>query len=586
MDGGYLPHGTNTPAVGPRIQKIDIWEVGFYVATSVFSPLVPQMCVEMRMKIIHHILSDSFLIFFIFCLCPCLSVPWSIAGDISSSERCGVMTVREALTTALSNNLDIRAASLQPAAEREQVEVEKGVFDPSLEISGGTGEGKDPTSLAFSRDGYDRSRTTDGAISISKRFSVGLDARVGFETSRNSDNSRVDDLNPRYGSRVILDLTQPILRDFGVPVNTAAIRIGENRFRQAAFEYEDRAFALAEEVEGLYIELAMTREILGFRRESRMLAERLLEANREKFAAGLVPITEVQEAETAVAARDEALVAAEEGVETAMNTLWDRLGGQDLSVRPHECPIVPEPLAPVPAAIPAYEEMLAVAMERRPDLAFRKIEVETRDIHLAYTKNQRLPRLDIEATFAANGLSGESQPIEFGGLPETSTHVGSYRDALSRMAEVDGYEWYTGLRFTYPIGNRAANALYARSSLEKEQSILLLHRLEKSIETDVKNALVSLKKARERVGIADRFVSLADTTLSQEMERFREGLSDTFRILRYQEDLVDARIRRVSALADFHKGLSRLGRACGTILERHGITFDRVYVPSQASVRP
>jgi outer membrane protein TolC len=55
------------------------------------------------------------------------------------------------------------------------------------------------------------------------------------------------------------------------------------------------------------------------------------------------------------------------------------------------------------------------------------------------------------------------------------------------------------------------------------------------------------------------------------MERLKEGLSDTFRILDFQEDLIEAGIRRTMALADFNQGLANLYRAMGMNLGHHNI---------------
>jgi AcrR family transcriptional regulator len=83
--------------------------------------------------------------------------------------------------------------------------------------------------------------------------------------------------------------------------------------------------------------------------------------------------------------------------------------------------------------------------------------------------------------------------------------------------------------------------------------------------------LVTVKRSLERVGVAERFEGLAQTTLSQEMERLKEGLSDTFRILDFQDDVIGAHIRKTSALVDFNQGLANLFRAMGNNLERFDI---------------
>ena len=98
-----------------------------------------------------------------------------------------------------------------------------------------------------------------------------------------------------------------------------------------------------------------------------------------------------------------------------------------------------------------------------------------------------------------------------------------------------------------------------------------MKRLEGTAETQVKNALVSVQRSIERVRVTERFEKLAQTTLAQEMERLKKGLSDTFRILDFQDNLIESHIRKVTALGDFNKGLANLYRATGTNLERFNI---------------
>lgn len=110
-----------------------------------------------------------------------------------------------------------------------------------------------------------------------------------------------------------------------------------------------------------------------------------------------------------------------------------------------------------------------------------------------------------------------------------------------------------------------------RAGLEKRQAVYGLKRLEETAEKECKNSLVAVKRSLERVGVAERFEELAQTTLTQEMERLKEGLSDTFRILDFQDEVIGAHIRKTWALVDFNQGLANLYRAIGTNLERFDI---------------
>jgi outer membrane protein TolC len=197
------------------------------------------------------------------------------------------------------------------------------------------------------------------------------------------------------------------------------------------------------------------------------------------------------------------------------------------------------------------------------------LEIASRDIRVAFNRNQKLPRLDLEASLGVNGLAGDLAEVP--GTSGARANRGDYWHSFDQTARGDGYEWFAGLRFEYPLGNRAAEARYRRAGHEKRQALYRLKGLENTVETEVRNALTTVERGFERVQVAERFQQLADITLGQEMERLQEGLTDTFRILDFQAAVIEARVRKANALVDFNQGLTSLFRAMGANLDRRGI---------------
>jgi len=490
--------------------------------------------------------------------------------DLSAWE---VLSLRDCLARAVSENLDLQVERLGVPVQREGVAVAQSAFDPVVDASTFAGQRRILTGVVLYTDDTNELDEVGFKTGVRKRFQSGLEGRADWQTLWTDNNSLADSLSPQYQNLLLLNLTQPLLRDFGIPVNTAGIRISEKQVDQAVLTYLDRACQIAEQAELAYLDLSRALGVLRLKEASRELARELAEGNRERLRAGMVSTSEVDQAETAVAGRDEAVIAARQQAEIATNALRDLLSirsGHPLSGRP----IGTEPAAEVSAVFPNHDEALGAALKNRGDIAALRLALEIQDIQLQYLENQRLPRLDLGATLGLNGLAGDDRPVALFGQPASSDLTGGWDDALSRMVTGDGFQWAVDLRVTYPLGNRAADARLSQSRLLRRKGVEQLKRLESGIETQVSNARVILGRSMERVAVAERFQTLAQRTLNNEMTRLNQGLSDTFRILSFQEDLLAARIRKINAVLDFHQGMARLYRAMGENLKRQGIAME------------
>lgn len=471
------------------------------------------------------------------------------------------LSLRQAVVQGLQTNLGLQASAQQIPIAEAGIAVAQGRFDPLLFADSGAGNSRTPPTQEY-ESAFER--RYHAAVGLQKTFRSGLSGDITLGNERIEDDSPLATLSPYNRSYLVLDLTQPLLRDFGTAANTTEIALGQNELARSTNLYMDRASRLGAEIEVAYLRLALAREKLLLRIKARSLASDLLSGNKQEFAAGTVPISEVQEAQTAVASRNERVIAARQDVETANNTLLDlmEVPAQDPL---RTATLTTGPVLFVAEKIPAPADAFQQALDQRPDLAATRLEVESKDIRLRYADNQMLPRLDLEATLGLNGLSGDKTGVA------PTEYDGGYLDATEGMAQRDGYQWYAGVRFSYPLGNRTAQARHDQAAVQKKQTILKLKRLEDTIDTEVRNALVAVNRSNERIEVSDHLLQLAQTTLQQEMIRLKEGLSDTFRVLKFQNDLIDAELGQLDARIDYQLGLVSLYRSMGTNLAHNGI---------------
>ena len=480
------------------------------------------------------------------------------------------LPLKLALSVALENNLDIQIQKVSiPISEKGIIE-QDAHFDPVFfgEVSGRRLERQ--TSSSLSGNPISKENEQFGKLGIRKLFKFGLEAETYFETSRYRNNSSFEGLDPQYRNMLILSLRQPLLQDFGQKINTTNIQIAENRLKIMRNSFVSQVIQTLDLTEQTYYDLLRAIKTQKLREESLRLAKNLLRDNQDRFNAGLTHVGEVQEAETAVVSRMEKVIEAGQELENASNALKNILQiGSDSPL--YHLTVLTDESYPAMQKYSGHEEALGLALQNRPDYLQKKIEIKNRNVVLKYTKNQLLPRLDIIGTFGLNGLSGEAKTISFAGESSKSPFGGDYADSLDHLTDADGYEWMVGLTLEIPIGNRADRSRYDQAGLDRKRAIMDLKNLEDKIDLEIKVALENIESSAERISITDRFVRLAAKTLAQEEERLKGGLSDTFRVLIFQTNLIDAEIKKVRAQTDYQKQLAGLYMVMGKNIERHNM---------------
>ena len=81
--------------------------------------------------------------------------------------------------------------------------------------------------------------SVSGELSLAKQFDVGTQARLSLKGERvdGGVDALADQLDPAYSASLVLDLTQPLLKDFGWDANLADLKVSETRKQQAALAY-------------------------------------------------------------------------------------------------------------------------------------------------------------------------------------------------------------------------------------------------------------------------------------------------------------------------------------------------------------
>ena len=130
-----------------------------------------------------------------------------------------------------------------------------------------------------------------------------------------------------------------------------------------------------------------------------------------------------------------------------------------------------------------------------------------------------------------------------------------------------------GLALALPIGNRTAKADAVIAEAQKRQLTTRFDQTRQRVAVEVRNAVLALDTAAQRLEAARAGRAAAETQLRAETERFAVGLSTNFFVLTRQNDLATAEVTETSALADYRKALTSFSRSVGTLLEERSIVL-------------
>jgi outer membrane protein len=399
-----------------------------------------------------------------------------------------------------------------------------------------------------------------------------------FENSRQSLNHLRYDVTPYNTSSFGVTFTQPLLRGFGIRLNSRFIRIAKNSSRQSELVFQQQAISTVAAVVRLYWDLVALNGDVKVRRQALEWAEKLQSDDQEQVDAGTRAPIEVVRARAEVARTRRDLIAAESLVRQQEVILKDYLSRKTVddpllaSVRI----IATDPLhVDRNELLPPAEALAETALKNRPDIDQARIQIQSTQLTLQGAKDALRPSLDLIASARNNGLAGDVNPLT---LPGAAPHnpdpalVGGYGTALSQLFRRNYPDYGVGLQLTIPIKNRAAEADYARDSLALRQQELRLLQLRKQVHVEIQNVLIALDQARATLEAAEREREYQERSLAAEEEKLAVGASTTFLVVQYQRDLAQALSAEVTAQAGFVKARAALHRAAGTLLETYGVS--------------
>jgi outer membrane protein TolC len=399
------------------------------------------------------------------------------------------------------------------------------------------------------------------------------------------------EINPFTSGNLNLQVTQPLLRGFGIAVNNRFIRIAKNDLQIADLGFKQQVIAAVSAVVNLYSDLVSFNEDVKVRRQALTLAEKLYNDNKKQVEIGTLAPIEIVRAEAEVARAQQELTQSETQVlqqETILKNYLSRTGVNSPLLA--EARIVPTDSLRMPETeqIQPIQDLVGMAVENRPELQQTRLSIENAEISLEGSKSLLLPSLNLVAAAQNNGLAGQLNPLlgqSVGGtgtivgtqtptIPVTGPFIGGVGNVWNQLLSRNYPDYSIGFQLNIPVRNRAARADVIRDQLTLRQQQIRQRQELNQIRVDVSNALVALQQSRARYQAAQKSRVLQEQTLDAEQKKYALGASTIFFVIQAQRDLALAQATEVAALSSYNRSRVSLGRATGEILDQYNVSID------------
>jgi len=483
------------------------------------------------------------------------------------------LTLEEAIQMALENNNDIDASRNDVQIAEFNLKAQRGIYDPQIFSEGYFESATTPTSSSIGGG------TSSGSVTQRRFFgSGGISGFSPFQggsysaqltSSRLTTSNTFATLNPQYPSALVLTYAQPLLRGRRFDINRRNIEIAKKNVSLSDVQFRQRAIDVITQVEQAYWDLAFALRNLQVNIDAVKQARLQLESNQRLVEKGVLAPIEIVAASAQVTNLEQNVFIVQESVTRAENTL-KTLMFADRTSSDWSRPITPVSEINIETPRVALELATADALKNRPEIAQLDNAAEINKIDQRFYRDQTKPQIDLVGSYTSQGLSGN--PTGASNNPVAPNLVGGYFNSIGNLITQDYPTYRVGVTIGLPLGNTTAKANLGRTYVEETRLGNQRAQTEQIIESEVRNAVQTLRSAEARLNSAISSRQSAELLYESEQRQFRAGTTTLYLVYQRQNELVSARGRELQAQTDLNKAISEFRRATGSTLTANNVT--------------
>ena len=488
-----------------------------------------------------------------------------LRGDVDRNPTIR-MSLSEIIHRAVANSKEVRVAGYDAAVAKTRILENQAKFDPvaysvaqysdQKVLSPSTGT---LVSNPFSPQIF---RTMDLQTGLKQQLPSGGQVDLRYEIQR-IQQVPAGSINPYFLDDIVLQVTQPLLQNFGYAANQARITIARNDYRVSVLDFRNKLETNLIELERDYWQLVEAEEELRIQKD--LLANsqdtyRIL-VERSTGRGGDITRVQLSQAFTRVKTEEAVLIQAEGRIGDLSDNIKRRMNDPEFPVASPVI-ILPMPNAALETQVHFdWDEQIKTGLLNRFELGQQQVRIDSAAIAAGVAYNNLEPKLDMTASLNVQGPGRD---------------IGRAFDEQGRSNFIGGA---IGFNFEYPLGNREGRAIYRRAMVQRIQAMTQYKFLTEQVTEDVKEALRAVETDWRELGRRREARLVAgDYMLSLTQQRDIGGikLDSEFveLLLNAEEQYAQTERDEALALNNYNVSIARLEQAKGTLLRYDNVVLE------------
>ena len=462
------------------------------------------------------------------------------------------LTLQDVLRRALETNYAIQVVRYNPAIETTRIVEAEAAFDAILFTNITKNKIDRPSGNQLTATNLDLFTSNYG---VRKVLPTGMSVSGSYQLNRTKSATSFQTVNPEYTSNFVFEMRQPLLRNFGIDFNRSIILLAKNDRLIGDQTFRRQVRDTLRQVEEFYWRLVFARRDVVI--SARLLSEyeTIYDYLVARQAFDITPVqisatkANLEQTKAEFVRRRAAVFDAEDRLTAAMNS-------QDVDLA-DDIEIIPDDLPQLHRFEVDRLAEVQTALDNRSEIKEQELRVDNAKILVGRAKNGELPRFDLTFRSTSDGLG---------------TNADSSFDELTRGHFI---EYFIGVEFEMPIGNRGPRAAHQRSKLQHDQAVATLRKIFEDVILDVNLTTRAMTTAYDQIGpsfeAAEARVKEVDSIVARAERKDINTLNSE---LGARQSLAQARRAMILSMVEYNIAIIDLERAKGTLL-----TYNNVIIP-------